>query len=74
MRPREERLDNEEHSWLFQSDWEDTAGKLVLRIGKAGNHPWRWRLQGGSWTGANLGWKLVDRDSGSDCSWRSGER
>lgn len=41
MRPREGRLDNEEHSWLFQSDWEETAEKLVLRIGKAGNHLWR---------------------------------
>ena len=48
MRPREERLENEEHSWLFQSDWEDAAGKLVLRNGTAGKQPWRWRLQGGS--------------------------
>lgn len=67
MRPREEKLENEEHSGLFQSDWEDTAGKLVLRNGTAGNRPWRWRLQGESWTGVNLGWKLEDRGSGSDC-------
>lgn len=67
MRPREERLENKEHSWLFQSDWEDAAGKWVLRIGMTGSQPWRWRLQGGSWTGVNLGWKLEDMDSGRDC-------
>lgn len=63
MRPREERLDNEEHSWLFQSDWEDAAGKLVLRFGKAGNCTWsgdcrvRARLEqlwGGNWRTATL--------------------
>lgn len=39
MRPREERSENEEHSWLLQSNWEDAAGKLVLRNGMAGNQP-----------------------------------
>lgn len=68
MGPGEERLDNELHSWLFQSDWEDTAGKPVVRTGKAGNHPWRWRLRGRSWAGENLGWKLEDRGSVSDCA------
>lgn len=68
MGPREERTDNEEHSWLFQSDGADTAGKLILRTGKAGNHPWRWRLQDRNWAGENLGCKLGDRGSVSDCA------
>lgn len=56
MRPREESLANEEHSWLLQSGWEDAAGKLILRkkhVRKSATE-----VEPAGWeTGVNLGWK-----------------